>query len=418
LKKIITLFYDVRRGEWIPVIQMFGLHFILMMIIYFLKPARDSILLTGNGPDDLPIVYILLAVCSMPVVHILACLMKKYAIRTVSIASLFFLSLNLLLIRLFIGFDLQWMNRAFYIWVGIFGILVISLFWIFANDVFKPAQARRIFSFLTLGAILGAILGSKASSILVGMGVLSTDNLLYLCSGLLLVSIAIILSIRPVVNIIPVTYIVTDLKKTTTFNAARNVIRSRYQLMISAIVGLTMITTTFTDYQFKAIAFVSYTDKDDLTAFLGMFYAGISLASLLIQILFSEQIIRKLGLAGSILTRPVGMMFGAVMMAIEPVLASVIVLNGLDGASRYSIDKTGRELLFLPLPQHVKEQTKLFIDIFVDRFSRGIAGVLLLGFIIWLPSPVYSLTYVVIALLVMWIVLGYSTGILGNVLNE
>ncbi|MFU8859286.1 MAG: Npt1/Npt2 family nucleotide transporter [Cyclonatronaceae bacterium] len=408
MKKIINLFYDIRKGEWIPVFQMFGLHFLLMMVFYFLKPARDSLFLNENGPDDLPYVYILLAVFSIPVAQILTWLMRRYTIRTVSITSLLFLSLNILVIRWFIRFDLHWIYMAFYIWVGIFGILVISLFWILANDVFRPAQSKRIFSFLTLGAILGAILGSQTSSILVSLDVLSTENLLYLTSGLLLLGSAIVFGIRPGLNKEHSIERVVNKSKSSAFGVARYVVKSRYQLMISAIIGLTMITTTFTDYQFKAIAFASYTDKDDLTAFLGMFYAGISLASLLIQILFSNQIIKKLGLTGSILTRPVGMMVGAVMMVIEPVLASVIILNGFDGASRYSIDKTGRELLFLPLPQYVKEQTKIFIDIFVDRFSRGVAGILLLGFIIWLPSPVYSLTFVVIALLMMWIVLGYS----------
>lgn len=387
---------------------MFGLHFLLMMVFYFLKPARDSLFLNENGPDDLPYVYILLAVFSIPVAQILTRLMRKYTIRSVSIASLLFLSMNIMVIRWFILFDLQWIYMAFYIWVGIFGILVISLFWILANDVFRPAQSKRIFTFLTLGAILGAILGSQSSSILVSLGVLSTENLLYLTFGLLLLSSAVVYSMPAGLNKKHTIDDAPEKNRYKVFGVVRYVIRSRYQLMISAIIALTMITTTFTDYQFKAIAFASYTNKDDLTAFLGMFYAGISLASLLIQVLFSNQIIKKMGLTGAILTRPVGMMFGAVMMVLEPVLASVIILNGFDGASRYSIDKTGRELLFLPLSQYVKEQTKIFIDIFVDRFSRGVAGVLLMGFIIWLPSPVYSITFVVIAFLVMWILLGYS----------
>lgn len=78
----------------------------------------------------------------------------------------------------------------------------------------------------------------------------------------------------------------------------------------------------------------------------------------------------------------------------------------MDSATRYSIDKTGRELLFLPLSKQSKEQSKLFIDIFVDRFSRGIGGLLLLGFIIAFDAPVYLLTYAVIIVLGLWIYLG------------
>src|SRR5579864_3132158 len=35
------------------------------------------------------------------------------------------------------------------------------------------------------------------------------------------------------------------------------------------------------------------------------------------------------------------------------------------------------ELLFLPLPTDLKNRTKAFVDIFIDRFGRGIAGILL-----------------------------------------
>ncbi|MDZ7720518.1 MAG: Npt1/Npt2 family nucleotide transporter [Balneolaceae bacterium] len=408
MKKLITNFYDIRNDEWKQVLLIFSLHFILMVILYFLKPARDSLFLTENGPSELPFVYILLAVVSIPISQVLSDMMSRYPIRTVLIWTLGFLLMNLLLLRWLFRLQMDWIFMAFYVWVGIFGILVISLFWILANSVFKPAQSKRIFPFLTLGAILGAIAGSEASSITVEWFGLSTENLLYVCMFLLLPAIVFIYFIQGESQ-------KTDKKKKTDkqskqiesfTKAVKHVGQSKYQLAIAAIIGLTMITTTFTDYQFKAIAFEVYPEKSDLTSFMGTFYAGVSLASLGIQVLLSSQIIKKLGLTGAVLSRPAGMMIGAILMVIEPVLASVVILNGFDGATRYSIDKTGRELLFLPLPQHIKEQTKVFIDIFVDRFSRGIGGVLLLGFIVLLNWSPYMLTYMVIALLLIWIMLG------------
>lgn len=405
---MIAKFYDVRKDEWQQVLLMFGLHFILMVILYFLKPARDSLFLTENGPNELPFVYILLAVVSIPISRVLSGIMSRYPIRNVLIWILAFLLMNLLLLRWLFLLQMDWIFMAFYVWVGIFGILVISLFWILANSVFKPAQSKRIFPFLTLGAILGAIAGSEASSITVEWVGLSTENLLYVCIVLLIPAIVII-------YFSPDESQKGDIKKKTgkqkkqigSFTkAVKQIGQSKYQLTIATIIGLTMITTTFTDYQFKAIAFEVYSEKSELTSFMGTFYAGVSLASLGIQVLLSSQIIKKMGLTGAVLSRPAGMMIGAILMVIEPVLASVVILNGFDGATRYSIDKTGRELLFLPLSQHIKEQTKVFIDIFVDRFSRGIGGLFLLGFVFILNWSPYMLTYIVVVLLVVWILLG------------
>jgi len=406
VKKFISIFYDIRRDEWRSVLLMFGLHFILMVILYFLKPARDSLFLTENGPGDLPYVYMLLAVVSMPVTQLITSVMKRYSVRTVLIWTLGLLAANILFIRWLFQYQMEWIFMGFYIWVGIFGILVISLFWLLANAIFKPSQSKRIFSFLTLGAILGAIAGSEASSLIVSLLNLSTENLLYICVFLLVVGIIMLLFIpRQATKKGNTTPKRNQTTNTSTIKAAQKIVSSPYQLSLTVIIGLTMITTTFTDYQFKALAFDAYPDTAGLTAFMGTFYAGLSLASLAVQVLLSSQIIKKMGLSGAVLSRPVGMMIGAVLMAIEPVLASVVILNGFDGATRYSIDKTGRELLFLPLSQHTKEQTKIFIDIFVDRFSRGLGGLLLLGFIVVLSWSVYWLTFVVIALLIGWILL-------------
>ena len=45
---------------------------------------------------------------------------------------------------------------------------------------------------------------------------------------------------------------------------------------------------------------------------------------------------------------------------------------------KYSLDKTSRELLYLPLPLGLKRRVKVFIDTFVERASRGLAGLELL----------------------------------------
>ena len=56
-----------------------------------------------------------------------------------------------------------------------------------------------------------------------------------------------------------------------------------------------------------------------------------------------------------------------------PALARV-----LDQSLRYTVDKTTREILFLPLPAELKLQAKPFVDVTVDRVGKGIGALLLL----------------------------------------
>jgi CRP-like cAMP-binding protein/HEAT repeat protein len=54
------------------------------------------------------------------------------------------------------------------------------------------------------------------------------------------------------------------------------------------------------------------------------------------------------------------------------------VARVLDQSLRYTVDKTTREILFLPLPSSLKMRAKPFVDVTVDRFGKGVAALLLL----------------------------------------
>jgi len=407
LKKLVNIFYDIREGEWKSAGLMFALHFFLMVVLYFLKPARDSLFLVETGPDQLPLVYIVLAFVSLPVTYFVSDVLTRYNIRSVIVGVLGFLAINLLAIRWLFYFDHPIIYMFFYIWVGIFGILVISLYWILANNLFNVGQSKRLFSFLTLSAILGSIAGSETSSQIVSTSSIVTEDLLYICVGLMLVTMGLIWFLPESDSAEPKEKKLEENKSFSGIDVAKSVFSSKYQFIIAGIIVLTTLATTFTDYQFKVLSHDVYPLTEDLTAFMGTFYAGISLGSFLIQVLFSSGIIRKWGLTGAVLSRPVGMFIGAILMVFEPVLASIVILNGVDGSTRYSIDKTGRELLFLPLSQNVKERTKIFIDLFLDRFARGVAGVVLMILLLITTNTVYVVTYLLLATIAGWIWLGY-----------
>ena len=56
---------------------------------------------------------------------------------------------------------------------------------------------------------------------------------------------------------------------------------------------------------------------------------------------------------------------------------AVVLTNALDQGLRFSIDKATFELLYLPLPSHVKSGVKGAIDVLVSRLGDGVGGLLL-----------------------------------------
>ncbi len=55
-----------------------------------------------------------------------------------------------------------------------------------------------------------------------------------------------------------------------------------------------------------------------------------------------------------------------------------MIARVIDTSLRYTVDKTTREILFLPLPNDLKQQAKPFIDVTVDRFAKGLGALLVL----------------------------------------
>ena len=71
-----------------------------------------------------------------------------------------------------------------------------------------------------------------------------------------------------------------------------------------------------------------------------------------------------------------------------PKLAAASAMRLSEAATRYSFNRTGMELLYLPLPADLKNRTKAFVDIFMDRFGRGIGGMVLMAYTALLePDP-------------------------------
>ena len=277
-----------------------------------------------------------------------------------------------------------------------------------ANEVYDAGQAKRIFTLISLAGIVGAFSGGQLTSLTVTYLNISTENLLFICMGLLGVSmllITLIWSRKSTKETRAKKVHRQEKNKESYIQITKTIFRSRHLTLTVGIIAMTMMVASFVDFQFKTISLEIFSSKAELTAFLGKFYSWLSIASLIIQVFFANRLIRLLGVGGLIMLLPASLLLGSVALFIYPGLLAAVLLRGSDGTLKYSVDKTGRELLFLPIPMEIKKRTKIFIDMFVDRWFRGFAGGLLLLCTLVLKLSIQQISLVVIGLLVIWLVL-------------
>jgi len=185
----------------------------------------------------------------------------------------------------------------------------------------------------------------------------------------------------------------------------QSILRSRHLTLTVGIIALTVMTASFVDFQFKTVSWQAYPVGTDLTAFLGRFYGRMSLVALLVQVTLAPRLIRWFGVGNSLLVLPVVLAGGAAAMLVVPGLAAGMFMRGGDFTLKYSLDKTSRELLFLPIPLALNKRTKVFIDMFVDRWARGLAGGLLLLVTVILHFDLRGIALVTLVLVAIWAVL-------------
>jgi HEAT repeat protein len=141
---------------------------------------------------------------------------------------------------------------------------------------------------------------------------------------------------------------------------------------------VTFIVDVTIEYQFNAMAKLAY-KGDQLTAFLGTFYGiYLNLITFALQFFLTGIVVRRLGVGGTLQIMPVTLSIAAVVTYFVPGVYSSAGLRLLEAASRYTLNRTGMELLYLPLPAELRNRTKAFMDIFVDRMGRGLGGMVLI----------------------------------------
>ena len=125
----------------------------------------------------------------------------------------------------------------------------------------------------------------------------------------------------------------------------------------------------------------------------------------------TSRIHRYLGIGFALLILPTSLAATAALIMLSTQCCGRRPLARIvDQSLRYTVDKTTREVLFLPLPSELRQDVKPFVDVTVDRMSRGLGALLMLVLIQpWgLALAWHQLSYVSLAVTIAWYLDGLS----------
>ncbi|NWF86020.1 MAG: translocase [Bryobacteraceae bacterium] len=371
IERLLSPLAEVRAGEGATVLMMAATMCGLLAAYYFLKSAREPLILTQGGAA-------VKTYSSAGQAFLLALLIPLYSsiaskvrrIQLVGGLAIFFL-LNLVLFVV-LGMSGVREGVAYFIWVGIFNVFVISQFWAFANDLYSEDQGKRLFPIVGLGASLGAFIGAKAAEPLAKQ---KGPYVLMISGGLLLaVSVGLLYAVylreRPETR-------PGGAKKLAGGDGFALVMRDRYLVLIAALIVMLNVVNTSGEFILSEMvtshAQATYTDTSAEEKFIGGFYANyyswFNLLSLLLQTFFVSRVFKYIGVAGALFLLPGIALVGYLFFLVSPILGVARWLKIAENSVDYSVQNTSNQALFLVTSPEVKYKAKAAIDTFFMRLG-------------------------------------------------
>ena len=400
-KSLLRKVIDIRDDEIGTSILMFFYFFAIIASYYILKPVRNSLFLEQLGAKNLPWVYIGTASIIGFVVFLYNNLSKYFDKRYLVSGTIIFFLLNLILFRELFKLNVDWFSALFYIWVSVYSVLLISQFWMTANVIYSAPQAKRLFGFIGSGGILGGITGGGiTNSIATSIG---TENLLLVSAGILIFIVFIADRLNSKTRITQVDSTADSKPEQQDESVSKIFLKSKHLQLIGIIITLNIMVSSFIDYEFNLIIEKSFSTIDERTAFFGSFFALMNVTSLIIQVFLTSMVLKRYGIGISLIILPLGLLIGSFGMFIYPVLLSAILLKITDGSLKYSLDNSTREIMYLPIPLNLKLKVKPLLDIFLQRFARGIAGIIIIVSTTFFGLGIVHMAGISILIILLWI---------------
>lgn len=408
LDRLLSLASRVEPGESVTALLLAANVFLLLGSYYILKSVRDALILAEAGAEAKAYAAAGQAMLFLLIVPVYGWVASRVnRVRLIGSVLLFFIS-NLA-IFFALGRAGAHVGVAFYLWLGVFNMLVVAQFWAFANDIYTEEQGKRLFPIVGVGASTGAWAGAAfAASI---FRVTGPYVLMGLAAAVLGVCIALTIAVhrREAARPAAARQVQQPLAKSGGFKL---VLASRYLLLIALLVLLLNCVNTTGEYilgrlvleQATAMASNETELKNIIGEFYGNFLSMVNLLGFLIQTFLVSRIFKWIGVGAALFILPSIALGGYAFIAFLPVLAIVKYAKILENSTDYSLNNTVRHALFLTTSREAKYKAKAAIDTFFVRAGDMLqAGIVFAGAMIGLSVTGYAM--VTLALVGVWLLI-------------
>ncbi|MDH3637022.1 MAG: MFS transporter [Gammaproteobacteria bacterium] len=375
---------NIRRGEFAALGWAFGYFFCVLSSYYILRPIRDEMGIQG-GVENLQWLFTATFIVMLMAVPLFGTAVARLPRDRLIPAVYLFFIVTIYLFFVFLHFEvgMSWAARAFFVWISVFNLFVVSIFWSFMVDVFSNEQAKRLFGVIAAGGSAGAIAGPALTVTLinwVGLANLLLVSIVFLCGAL--VCVARLAAWRRHAA-------KTDDGPRNSGKAAPiggqalaglvHAFRVPYLRGIAVYIVLYTAVSTFLYFTQANVVRDAFAEPEQRTTFFASIDLIVNGLTVLVQLFFTGRIVTRLGMAVALTTLPLLMMVGLLVLGSSPVLAVLALVQVTRRVVNYALTRPAREVLYTVVVPEDKYKTKNVTDTLVYRGGDALSAWLYAG---------------------------------------
>ena len=372
------------------------------------------------GSEDLPIVYLTIALAMMVVsscvVHLLKAISPyRIMLGVLTLGSIACVAASFLLW----GFQFPWFFYALSIASKMFFLMIVPIFWTFTDQYHDLQDAKRVYPLYNAAYSIGAIGAGISITVL-----LDTIGYIGLLSA---ASISLLLAIKEARKITLLSHPIHDDSTEGVFSASRESFMTTCKQIVSSkfvicllLMGLcTQLVLTLTEFNYNTTfgmifkTGASGVNEGKIAEFLGTCRAFISFSNILIGFFFYNRCVRRIGVNNALLITPIFFFcVYAGWIVFDGLALAILGLVAIEGVL-YTFDDNSQNLLTNAVPIKLKSKVRVIINSFFEPIGMLISSFLLFSFdehSIWLGF--FLTLFVVICACTIRSI--YSSAILNN----
>ncbi len=380
LDEWLSLFAPVHSGEAVTALLLMLNVFTLLTAYYIIKPVREALILGSSGAEIKSYAGAAQAVLLLFIVPLYSAYATRVSrIRLINGVIAFFIS-NL---AIFYGLSRMKvpLGIPFFLWVGLFNVMLLAQFWAFANDVYTKSRESGC-SRLWVSAVPWGQSSAHGWPACFSSR-LAVYPMMLIAAGLLGICMALTNWIHHREG--------TSSLQGSPVEAARHqpigdsggfrlVFQHRYLLLIAALVLVANFVNTTGEFLLGKMVIQSAKGAADGPAYIGQFYAGfffwVNVAGAAFQMFAVSRILKHLGISMALFCLPLIALGSYSLMAFVPLLTFIRIGKIAENSTDYSLQNTTRHALFLNTSRESKYKAQSAIESFFCRAGDGFSALL------------------------------------------